>query len=244
MIDNNAAPERLSEDDEIEALLPWYVTGRLEGRERERVADFLNRRADIATHLKLVREENREIYDVNERIAAPSPAALGRLMNSLPAQPRVAAQAAAQAAVRHVSAAAAGARASIAERFSAWVGHMSPGKLAFATAALATVIVVQAAGLGFLAVESGHMPAWSSLRHPAASLPGTYALMTFAPDARMTDVNAFLRQNNALIVDGPGPDGAYRVRLSGDRLAPDTAAALTTKLKQSSNLIRTIAPLK
>ena len=76
MIDNNAAPERLTEEQEIEALLPFFVTGRLEPSERDRVAAFLNRNAEVATHLKLVREENREIYDVNRGVIGSDPGKL------------------------------------------------------------------------------------------------------------------------------------------------------------------------
>ena len=46
---------REREREEIEMLLPWYVTGRLDRADRARVEGYLARHPDVAAQLDLVR---------------------------------------------------------------------------------------------------------------------------------------------------------------------------------------------
>src|ERR1700741_1281260 len=73
------------EREEIEMLLPWYVTGRLDARDRAKVESYLASHPDVAAQLDLVRDEREQAILGNEARGAPSGGALDRLMASLPA---------------------------------------------------------------------------------------------------------------------------------------------------------------
>ena len=62
--------EKFSEREEIEILLPWYVTGRLDAAETARVAAYIERHPDVRSQLGLVREEQTATVAGNEEIRA------------------------------------------------------------------------------------------------------------------------------------------------------------------------------
>ena len=69
-------PERA----EIEALLPWYVSGTLDREEEARVTRYLEAHPEMAPLVALTREERDETIAGNEEVGAPSRHALNRLM--------------------------------------------------------------------------------------------------------------------------------------------------------------------
>src|SRR5262245_24097385 len=80
--------ENLSERDEIEALLPWYVSGTLDAKSRARVERYIETHPEVKAHLALAREEADAAIAANEAIAAPGRDALERLRASVAAAPR------------------------------------------------------------------------------------------------------------------------------------------------------------
>jgi anti-sigma factor RsiW len=80
--------DELSERDEVEALLPWYVTGRLDARERARVERYVREHPEVQAHMALAREESDATVTANEAIHAPGREALDRLLASVAAAPR------------------------------------------------------------------------------------------------------------------------------------------------------------
>ena len=77
--------EKLSERDEIEALLPWYVSGRLDAKSRARVERYIEAHPEVKAHLALAREEGDATIASNEAIAAPGRHVLDRLRASIAA---------------------------------------------------------------------------------------------------------------------------------------------------------------
>ena len=71
----NEQPDELSERDEIEALLPWYVSGKLDAHSRARVERYVREHPEAKAHLTLAREESDATVTANEAIAAPGPQA-------------------------------------------------------------------------------------------------------------------------------------------------------------------------
>ena len=78
--DMTAAAER----EEIEMLLPWYVSGRLDAADRARVESYLARDAGLRHQLDLIRAERQETIGANEALPTASAGALDRMMASLP----------------------------------------------------------------------------------------------------------------------------------------------------------------
>ena len=71
------------ERSEIELLLPWYVTGRLDAADKARVESFLAAHPDMKRQLALVREEQEQSAHSNEALGAPSRASLESMMASI-----------------------------------------------------------------------------------------------------------------------------------------------------------------
>jgi anti-sigma factor RsiW len=69
-----------SKSEEIEMLLPWFVTGRLERADAERVEAYLACHPEMSRQLDLIREEMAETVGANETIAAPRTLAVERTL--------------------------------------------------------------------------------------------------------------------------------------------------------------------
>src|SRR5262245_64385639 len=70
---------------EIEMLLPWYATGRLDRADMARVESYLARHPQLARQLDLVRDEQEQTVAANEALGWPSAGAIDRLTARLPA---------------------------------------------------------------------------------------------------------------------------------------------------------------
>jgi anti-sigma factor RsiW len=65
-------PDTLNEYEEVELLLPWYVTGKLDAADRAKVEALLLREPALRNQLDLIREEQSAAIAVNDGIAAPA----------------------------------------------------------------------------------------------------------------------------------------------------------------------------
>jgi anti-sigma-K factor RskA len=193
--------DKLSERDEIEALLPWYVAGRLDARERARVERYVGEHPEAQAHLALAREESDATVTANEAIQAPGRAALDRLRASVAAAPR-----------RQSPGAAFG---NLANRFSDWIAGLAPPQLALAAAVAALLVMLQAAAIGALVLERAGAPAYQTAGGEQTTGESIELLVGFADTATMGDIAALLERLDATLIDGPRA-GLYRLRL------PDT----------------------
>lgn len=191
----------LSERDEIEALLPWYVTGRLDARERARVERYVREHPEVQAHLALAREESDATVTANEAIHAPGRDALDRLLASVAAAPR-----------RQPLGAAFG---QLANRFSDWIAGLAPPQLALAAAVAALLVMLQAAAIGALVLERAGAPTYQSAGGEQTTGESFELLVGFADTATMGDIAALLKRLDAVVIDGPRA-GLSRLRL------PDT----------------------
>jgi anti-sigma factor RsiW len=71
---------------EIEELLPWYATGRLNRRDAERVEQALAGDRKLAERYELVRRELAETTRLNEALGAPSARAMEKLFAAINAE--------------------------------------------------------------------------------------------------------------------------------------------------------------
>ena len=197
----NEQPDELSERDEIEALLPWYVSGKLDAPSRARVERYVKTHPEASAHLALFREESAATITANEAIPAPGPEALDRLWASIAATPR-----------RQSLGATFG---QMANRFTDWIDGLAPPQLALAAAVAALLVMLQAAAIGALVLERAGAPAYQTAGGEQTAGEGIELLVGFSDTATIGEIAALLKRLDAVVVDGPRA-GLYRLRL------PDT----------------------
>src|SRR5258708_8972837 len=76
---------KVSEREEIEALLPWHAAGTLSRREAQKVEQALAADADLAAQYATIREDLAETIVANETLGAPSARAMQKLMADIEA---------------------------------------------------------------------------------------------------------------------------------------------------------------
>jgi anti-sigma factor RsiW len=192
------AEEKFSEREEIEMLLPWYATGRLDASDTARVAAYLERHPQMRSQLGLIREEQNATVAGNEAIRAPLPSA--------------------QTLIAKVATPADRARSWIS-RLVAATGEMltspTPQAVRWGAAAAAVIICLQAAALGTLLSRDG-------IGYSTASRPGVeqqlkpVAMIAFADDASAAAITQVLSEQRLRIVNGPQPGGFYAVRFDDE----------------------------
>lgn len=219
----NSETEILSEADEIAALLPWYVSGKISAADKARVDTYAKAHPEVLDHIALARDEADVVFADNASIHAPRDG-LERLQKSLAASPRARLHAV---------------QASLIDRMGVWISNLAPRQLAYAGMAAAALLVMQVASLGTLVSKpSGQFQTASG---PAAKA-GSFALVAFQPAAPQSTVTAFLADNNYTIADGPKAGGMYRLRLSEAPLAQTDLDTAIAKLKARSDLVAFASP--
>jgi hypothetical protein len=212
---------------EIEDLLPWYATGRISAADKARVEQALKGDAELRRRLDLAREEMAETIDANERLPAPSPRTLDKLLAGMDAAPR---------AVPVMEAA----KRSVVGWLATTLAALSPQKLAYATVAALALIAVQAAVLTGLVISGGDSK-FDTASSPI-QLPGSYVMISFAPDAKASEITAFFKRYDAAVIDGPRANGFYKVRVGEKTLAKPEFEQLVERIKAERSLIGFVAP--
>ncbi|MEW9835536.1 anti-sigma factor [Mesorhizobium marinum] len=193
-IDDNGASADMSRRDELEALLPFYLNGTLEGSDLAAVEHWLATDAEAAAALAEAELEFSGASAANEAIRPP-PDALSRFARALEAE-------------------AGPERAAEPSLFAKlWDAFWSiPASVAWAAAAAAVALV-----LVQTVMEPGGRGAVEIAGTGQAEQP--FALVTFKPDARMSDIAAFLSEQGASIVSGPAPGGVFKVVIPAGTVA-------------------------
>jgi hypothetical protein len=212
---------------ELEELLPFYANGRISAADRERLEQALASDPELGLRLEIVREDMAETALLNESLGAPSPRALDRLMAGIEAEPR-------QAPLL------ARAKGGVIAWLGQWLAAQPPRRLAYAGAAALAIMVVQGAVLTGLAVRGG------SGGFETASAPGTasserYVLLSFAPEAKASDIAAFFRRYEASVVDGPRANGFFKVRV-GASLSTAQVDAIAARMRAEAGIVSVVAP--
>lgn len=212
------------EPDAIDLALPWHVVERLPPDEAARVAAALAADPERARHLAIVREERAETVALNQDLGLPSIAARDALFARIDTE---------RGAAR---------RAGLGARLRGLFAGLSPGALAWSSAAAALVIALQA---GFLAKSylGADGPGYETASAPgAAATDGSFALVAFAATANAEQIEALLRASRASIVDGPRAGGLYRIRLGDRTMAAAEREAAIDRLKAAGGVVRLVAP--
>jgi anti-sigma factor RsiW len=188
---------------EIEQLLPWYVTGRLEPSEIEAVDTHL---ADCE-HCRTLLAEERALHDTVGTMPFASPPTSERAPNPIPARDARWRQRAGRGW--------AGLRRSLARpRKPGWF-------LAAQAATIAAVIgLLQWHTLSSAPSDTPSPAAYRTLSAASTNVPAANAgniVVVFAPTATEIELRRILRLANATIVDGPTSTDAYVLRVADGR---------------------------
>jgi hypothetical protein len=216
----------LDEPGEIEMLLPWHAAGTLNARDARRVEEALARDPELAKQYAVIREEYAETIHLNESLGAPSVRAMQKLFAAIDGEP-----------VRKPSL-----TSRISTGISQFFASLSPRTLAWSAGAAAVALLLQAGVIGTvllggqtyqtasLSMNEKPAPAPAPLtRELAATGTPPRALVRFAPDAKMADINTLLETYQATIIGGA--NGLFRLQFGGKPMGKDEVAGLMSKLR-------------
>jgi hypothetical protein len=217
----NTMSEKASDRDEIEYLLPWHAAGTLSRRDAERVEHALANDQELARRFDLVREELTETIHLNESLGAPSARAMEKLFAAIDAE----------GAFKRKPGIALDLRTRVAEFFSAF----SPRSLAFAGAAAALVILLQAGVIGSMVIKGD--AGYGVASAPDVKVDSIDLYVNFVPQATTDEVSKFLRAHQASIVEGPKGAGTYRVRFAVTGMPKEELARLVKEMQQNRGIV-------
>jgi anti-sigma-K factor RskA len=188
-----SAAEKMSRRDEMEALLPFYLNGTLEGADLAAVEEWLATDPVAGAALDAAEAEFAGTTAANEAIRAPADA-LSRFVKTLEAE-------------AGPDRAAASKPSNVVSLWSRLSAIPAGAAWAVAAALLALVIVQQVSRPGG---EGGGFEVAGADSDLAGA---SFALVTFKPDATMAEIAAFLSGNGLKIATGPNADGVFRIAL-------------------------------
>ncbi len=221
----NATKEQTPSD--IEMLLPWHAAGTLSHSDSERVAAALARDPELARRYAMVRDELGETIVLNETLGAPSARAMNELFAKIDAEP---------ARKPSVS-------LGLAARMSGFFANLAPRTLAYASAAAVLAILLQAGFIASVMIKETSPGGYVTASAPSDVMKtGSIAMIRFAPQATLDDVNKFLFVNKFSIVSGPANGGFYTVRLADKPLPKAELATIAKKLREDKliNFLATV----
>ncbi len=212
---------------ELEELLPFYANGRISSADKARIEQALAADPELGLRLEIIREDMAETALLNESLGAPSPRALDRLMAGIEAEPR-------QAPLM------ARAKGGMIAWLGRWLAAQPPRRLACAGAAALAIMVVQGAVLTGLAVRGGG-GAFETASAPTQASE-RYVLLSFAPEAKASEIAAFFRRYEASVVDGPRANGFFKVRVGDAKLSTAQVDAIAARMKAEAGIVSFVAP--
>jgi anti-sigma factor RsiW len=219
-------------ENDVEALLPWYVAGTASEAQRREVDHALAADPTLRVQIELIGEEMHAARIANEQAGHAPANALVRLMETIEkTSPRSDKTANGRAGMKSPTRFLGG--------FLDWLGR--PSVLApFALAGL-LLLLGQAAFIASL-LERRDPAHYATAASGANAATGTTAILAFTADATSAEIDALLVREHLRIVDGPMPGGLYNVQLSNSVLPPAERDAVLAKLRSETKLVRLALP--
>jgi anti-sigma factor RsiW len=209
-----------SEREEVEKLLPWYVTGRLSDNDMSRVASFLRAHPSVAAELELIRAERDATLRVNEVLGEPPPNMIHRVMAALPRQTTR--------------------RGGFLAGFMMIFTAPTVRSVRWAALIAGVIMFVEAAVIAGLLKSGGQT--YREAAGPGQSSSGVLALVVFADQATAPSIARVLGDFRAEIVDGPKPGNVYKIRLRAADGSVETRDSLLRRLAERRDVIRSVLP--
>jgi hypothetical protein len=211
---------------DIEALLPWHAAGTLSARDARRVDAVLAKNQDLARQYAAIRQEYSETVSFNESLGSPSSRAMHELFAAIDAEP------------------ARGPRLSPsrAARIAGFLARLQTGAVAAVAAVAALILLVQAVVIGAMLMQQPigwvQMTPARTERHSMDR--GAYALVRFAPEARVSEISDFLAMYQASIVD-VATGGMFRLQFNDTTIPAADLADLLGRLQNEKVLSLAVA---
>ena len=210
--------------EEIEKMLPFYVTGRLDHADGEEVGDYLKHHPDVARALDLARAERDSAVAANAVYA-------NRPVRSFDGVAAMIGKAAAQpvrAAPRELD---------WIDRIKRLFAMPSSPALGLLGAAAAIVILLQAVAIGTLVVA--HYPGifTGASGGNGAVDAGTTVVVRFADDATTAAIADALSGLDVRIIDGPQGGRLFTVRIGPKDMGEGERERLIAALKARSDVV-------
>jgi anti-sigma-K factor RskA len=220
-------PSTLSEREEIELLLPWYVMGRLDQADAAKVETALARDPSLERQFQLIREEHDQSAHGNEAIPDRPASKADRLMRDL----------ARRQAPRAAS------TPSVWDRLTDFFALPELGAVRWAAAAAALVIVLQAGVISTLTLRQsgGYLPASGET---VTGDRGTVALVGFVGGATTQAVIDLLAGHDMAILDGPNASGAFTVRIGPQTMSEAERDAKIEALRGRGDVVAVVIVLR
>jgi anti-sigma factor RsiW len=226
----------MSERDEIEMLLPWYATGKLEAGDRAKVEAYLTIHPDMQSQLDMIADDMNATIELNEAAGSLPAGALNNLLENLDAQ---------FGPEKKTSD-----KGWLATQFARLATAFEVPAVRYAGIAAAVVIAVQAATIGSLTIGTKDPAGYQSAssKSPAgyqtASGPsenaedkGPHLLVKFAPDAKAAEITALMEEIDGTIVSGPRAQGFYEIKLNKENISEAEIDLVVKNLGKRKNLI-------
>jgi len=186
-----------SRDEEIEMMLPFYVTGRLDRTDTDRIDGYVSRRPEAANLLSLIRDERAGAVMANEALVTGPARRFDRVA----------------AAIAMVPAQTARPDRRLLDGIKYFFELPTSPAGRWIAAAAALVIIVQAAAIATL-VATPYSPTFTAASGDReATGSGTMVVVRFADGATTLAVTDVLARLGMAIVDGPRSGGLFTVRL-------------------------------
>ena len=223
---------KLSEREEIESLLPWFTTNRLDAEDHARVQAYIDANPDMKSQVTMVLDERHATVLSNESITRSSRNGLEQLRQAIEAEKTLG---------DRVQERASGWRAQITSLFTA----PTPSAVRWAGAAATVVLIAQFAAIGSLMSDRPATPQspYTTASGPkAGTTEGARVLVQFKDTASAAQIAAFLQSVDAEITAGPKPGGLFEVRLSKSKLSSDELQARTEQILDEKDLVKLVIP--
>ena len=202
-------------NERFEELLPWYVNGTLGGEDRAFVEAYLEQHPDARSELDWYRSLQQRVQE--NAPAVPATIGLAKAMRLIQ-----------------------GDRPSFAERLSALFGNFGM-RPAFAMAALAVVVVQGGVIMNMLHDARDDANEIRALRAVRVE-EGPMLKISFAPDAKESDIRMLVMQVGGELAGGPGQLGDYYLRVPAGTEAAALGRVQAAPIVQSASLAPGVPP--
>lgn len=202
-------------EDRFQELLPWYVNGTLGAEDRAWVEDYLAQHPEQRSELEWFQSLQKRVRETAP--AVPATLGLAKAMHLIQ-----------------------GDRPSLAERIGAFFGNFGM-RPSMALAGLALVAVQGGVILNLLDTAHDSEDQIRALRAHQVD-EGPMLKVSFAPDARESDIRMLLVQVQGELAGGPGQLGDYYLRVPAGREAEALEQVRQNPIVQAAELAPGVPP--
>ncbi|MEJ8810521.1 MULTISPECIES: anti-sigma factor [Variovorax] len=199
----------------FEELLPWYVNGSLGAEDRAWVDAYMERHPEARSELDWYRSLQARVQE--NAPAVPATIGLARTMRLIQ-----------------------GDRPTLAERIGAFFGNFGM-RPSYALAALAVMAVQSGVILNLLGSARDSEDEIRAL-HAVRVEEAPMLKVSFAPDAKETDIRMLLVQVQGELAGGPGQLGDYYLRVPAGSEAAALARVQAAPIVQAAALVAGVPP--